>query len=224
MHENRVNGKKYIGITGQRPEKRWKNGLGYKGCPHFSAAIQKYGWDAFRHDILYSGLAQTEAERLEVKLIAKYDTTNREKGYNAALGGNTTEGCTISERGRRNISLAHIGYKHTDTTKAKMSKSRTGAKNHFYGKCHGREAIIANAKAHGGNFVQCIETGAVYISLGDAERHTGVNRYQISGCCNNRPSCKTAGGYHWRFLESADYQLPQGADTEHTNITAGKEE
>ena len=211
MHENRVNGKKYIGITGQHPDKRWKNGLGYKGCPYFSAAIQKYGWDAFRHDILYSQISQAEAERLEIELIAKYDTTNREKGYNTAPGGHTTAGCKISEQGRRNISLAHIGNTHTESTKEKMSKSRRGEKNHFYGKHHSQEAILANAKAHGGRTVLCVETGKQYITLGEAERQTGINRYQISGCCNNKPSCKTAGGYHWRFIDQTDKQLEDGA-------------
>lgn len=201
MHENRINGKRYIGITSQKPEKRWKNGLGYKGCPHFMAAISKHGWDAFRHDILYAGLSKEEAELLEVELIAKYQTTDPTKGYNAAFGGNTTKGYKIPEQGRRNISAAHIGWRHPPEVCAKMSRTRTGEGNHFYGKHHTEAAIVANVKAHGGRAVLCIETGAIYVSLGEAERKTGVNRYQISGCCNRKQSCKTAGGYHWQFVD-----------------------
>lgn len=204
MHENRANGKKYIGVTSQEPEKRWENGKGYKGCPHFSAAIRKYGWDVFRHDILFTHLTQAEAEAKEVELIAKYDTTNPAKGYNAALGGNTTRGSTISEQGRRNISAAHIGHTHPSEVRAKMSKTRTGRGNAFYGKHHKASAITANVKAHGGQPVLCVETSTIYLSLGEAERQTGVNRFQISGCCNNKPSCKTAGGYHWRFVAYED--------------------
>lgn len=210
MHENRANGKRYIGITSQNPVKRWKNGLGYQGSPHFWAAIQKYGWDGFRHEILYTDLDKAVAERIEVELISRYRTTDREYGYNAANGGNTTRGYTIPESGRRNISLAHIGVRHSEETRAKMSRSRQGEKNHFFGRHHERDAIEKNAQAHGGHFVQCVETGAIYVSLGEAERQTGVNRYQISGCCNRKPSCNTAGGYHWRFVD--------------TRISAGKEE
>lgn len=203
-HENRANGKRYIGITGQKPEKRWKNGLGYMGSPHFWAAIQKYGWDGFRHEILYTDLTQAEAERLEVELIAKYRTQDPAQGYNMAKGGNTTEGLKISPEGCRNISLAHIGVRHSAKTRAKMTESRRGSKNHFFGRHHTEGTVLKIVSAHGGRAVLCVETGEVYISLGEVERKTGINRYQVSGCCNNKPSCHTAGGYHWRFTDTKD--------------------
>ena len=87
MHENRVNGKKYIGITSQKPTNSWANGHGYKSCPFFHAAILRQGWDAFKHEILYTGLEQVEAEKLEVELIAKYETRNPDKGYNTDRKG-----------------------------------------------------------------------------------------------------------------------------------------
>lgn len=92
MHENRVNGKRYIGITSQKPTRRWANGNGYKHCPLFYHAIQKYGWDAFKHEILFTELTQEQAERLEMDLIEKYETQNTEKGYNLAEGGETNKG------------------------------------------------------------------------------------------------------------------------------------
>jgi len=59
MHTNKLNGKKYIGITQQEPKKRWKSGYGYSygASPHFERAIKKYGWaKGFDHEILYTGL------------------------------------------------------------------------------------------------------------------------------------------------------------------------
>ena len=48
MHINKINNKKYIGITSKKPEKRWrKDGEGYKTSPHFYNSIKKYGWDNF---------------------------------------------------------------------------------------------------------------------------------------------------------------------------------
>lgn len=51
-HENKINHKKYVGVTHMEPEKRWgPDGSKYKECPYFWKAIQKYGWDAFNHVI-----------------------------------------------------------------------------------------------------------------------------------------------------------------------------
>ena len=72
-HTNKINGKKYVGITGNKPEYRWKNGLGYQNHPHFFAAIKKYGWHNFWHEVLYTGLTKAEAEEWETKLIKEYN-------------------------------------------------------------------------------------------------------------------------------------------------------
>ena len=87
MHTNKINNKKYIGITHLSPEQRWCGGRGYQK-QSFGRAIKKYGWDNFYHEILYRGLSQTDAEQLEIKLISLYDTTNVNLGYNKAPGGN----------------------------------------------------------------------------------------------------------------------------------------
>ena len=81
------NNKVYIGITGIKPEYRWKKGYGYHNHSYFFNAIKKYGWDNIKHDILYIGLTKQEAEKIETELIAKYDSTNKTKGYNICLGG-----------------------------------------------------------------------------------------------------------------------------------------
>lgn len=38
-----------------------------------------------------------------------------------------------------------------------------------------------------------------YKSLADAAKENGVLKSNISKCCNNKPHCKTIGGYIWRF-------------------------
>ena len=83
MHEHRESGKKFIGITNQKPTNRWDNGRGYERCPRFYPAIQADGWDAFRHEILFTNLTQAEAELLEIELISKYGTQDPARGYNS---------------------------------------------------------------------------------------------------------------------------------------------
>ena len=50
--------------------------------------------------------------------------------------------------------------------------------------------------------VECVETGEVYPSFGEAERLTGVDRFDISKCCSGKR--KTAGKLHWRIYGRKD--------------------
>lgn len=86
-HENKINGKKYFGITKKVPEKRWRNGKSYMENKYFSNAIFKNGWDGFDHIILFENLSKKMACEIEIYLISKYNTTNQEYGYNLASGG-----------------------------------------------------------------------------------------------------------------------------------------
>ena len=75
----------YIGVTQQRPIRRWNGGEGYKHSPRFYSVVKKYGWRNIRHYIL--GTYETAAEAYE----AERETIRRgrftELGYNIAPGG-----------------------------------------------------------------------------------------------------------------------------------------
>lgn len=82
------NGKVYIGITKQRPERRWgKGGRGYKENDYFYRAIQKYGWDNFKHEIIAENLTEEEAGLMEIDLISQHRSVDRSCGYNRHAGG-----------------------------------------------------------------------------------------------------------------------------------------
>lgn len=138
------NAKRYIGITSQNPNKRWRNGKGYKTQELFRRAIKKYGWDNIVHEVLYSGLSENEAKSKEIELIAKYNAMNSEYGYNLTGGGN---GGVISEETRKKLSNAlknpsaetrrklseakkgnqyMLGKKRSEETKRKVSEARKG--------------------------------------------------------------------------------------------------
>lgn len=119
-HTNKLNGKKYFGITSRVPEERWKNGHGYdKTQVYFYNAIKKYTWGGFEHEIVSEGLTEIEAKQLEVDLIALYKTNcrrynNPTYGYNCTDGGDGTSGHLVSDATKQKIREALLdNYKNT---------------------------------------------------------------------------------------------------------------
>lgn len=184
IHTNKLDGKKYVGQTSQKPEYRWNNGKRYGHNEYFSRAILKYGWDNFSHEIVASNLTEDEANSLEETLIKELDTTNKDKGYNIMLGGNM--------------------HRHTEETKQKMARTRTGRKHskswrkNISKALKGKENVNKAAVEAHRKRVKCVETNAIYSSQVDAEKETGISRKRISACLNGRQ--KTAGGFQWEFV------------------------
>lgn len=117
------NGKVYIGITQQALSKRWKKGYGYKDNPYFFKAIQKYGWDSIKHEVLFDSLTKEQAEQIEIRLIKEYDSANRDNGYNIALGGNATE---PSQETKEKESASLKAFWADEENRKKMSKAMRG--------------------------------------------------------------------------------------------------
>ena len=113
------NGKRYIGQTKQKPEHRFNNGDGYKGCRYLYSAIQKFGWDNIKHEILVSGLSQKDADYYEKYYIALYESNDRRYGYNLRTGG--TSGYQYTDDAKKLMSVKQIGRKQSEQTKIKRS-------------------------------------------------------------------------------------------------------
>lgn len=122
MHTNSVNGKKYIGITCKEPRIRWNSGRGYCHNEYFYRAIIKYGWDNFRHDILFDNLTKELACRLEIWLIAEFKTQDHNYGYNIMAGGQHSCHTEESKQKMR-------GRIVSETTKQKMRERRMNAES-----------------------------------------------------------------------------------------------
>jgi hypothetical protein len=178
MHVNKINGKRYVGITSQNPVERWQNGKGYHKNKHFSDAIKKYGWGAFDHMILFCTDKDT-ACNIEQWLIAEYKTTDKHFGYNLTSGGEH--------------------FKHSKESKKLISQRRKGIKPPPFTEQH----KLKLKKNHSGGTdkrpVFCVEQNKTYASINDAARATGINKKGISGCCRCVDHYNTAGGYHWKF-------------------------
>jgi group I intron endonuclease len=141
MHINKINGKKYIGLTFQTAKKRWGyNGNHYnkKFQSHFYKSIKKYGWDNFEHIIVLEGLTEQEAKILETNLIIQYNTINPKYGYNLKYNDNAFR-CFTSNEIKKKISKKNKNKFVSDETRKKLSILYTGKNHHMYGKKQSEE-------------------------------------------------------------------------------------
>lgn len=78
--------KSYIGITKNYKKRCADHQRDDSDCVVFKKAIKKYGWDNFKHHILFEGLTIEEAKTKEKELIIKY-SSQVPNGYNLMSGG-----------------------------------------------------------------------------------------------------------------------------------------
>lgn len=194
MHVNKINNKKYVGITGRDVMMRWgKNGSKYVNNkqPYFKNAIKKYGWDNFEHIILEEKLTRKESIIKEKYYIALYKTNDSKYGYNMTAGGDGI-----------------CGYKHSSESKKKMSEAQKRwlqtHSNPMQGKHHSEETRqkIKQINIDKGMLkpVICIETQKVYESIAAAAKDVGAAITHISDCCRDKKVDRVCVGYHWQFF------------------------
>lgn len=119
---NIVNNKLYIGQTWTSLEDRMgRCGYGYSNSPKLFNAIQAYGHDKFRYEILDYCLNQTEADEKEIYYIAFFNAI--ESGYNLKEGGSRGKHSQISIN---KISISSKGRVKSLETCAKLSKALKG--------------------------------------------------------------------------------------------------
>ena len=198
VHINKINKKKYVGITSKdKPEHRWNGGRGYKENTHFYAAIQKYGWDNFYHTILVDNLTKEQADVLERFLIEDLDLQNNKFGYNMTSGGDGTPNYHPSEETRKKLSEAR---KRENLSEETLKRRSEGLKGRKFSEEHKRKIGDGNSKP-----INMLSTNKEFIrtykSAREAEIDLGISHSHISQCCHGNRN--TAGGYAWEFAQSA---------------------
>ena len=153
MHVNKINQKKYIGITSQKPEHRW----GPKGChyssQYFAKAIKKYGWDNFDHFILCEDLEEDEAKEMEIALIAKHNANDSDFGYNCTIGGDgVTKYYTDEER---KLAIRESGARsrarvraNPEKHKQRLEQMREFKKQYYEDPVMHEKLLAANQRCH----------------------------------------------------------------------------
>lgn len=177
--------KKYVGITSTSTTDRWgSDGRGYLGrtkngefrqSAMANAVIKYSNWDEWKHEVVANNLSVIEAKNMEQELIAKYNCTDSNYGYNISPGGEVTN---HSDATRKKISESKIGSHASESARINMSNAqkrrwdqdarddastrysgegnpmygvhRYGELNPMFGKKHSREAKEKMRKANSG--------------------------------------------------------------------------
>ena len=220
-------GKVYIGITKQEPKKRWLHGKGYQKQDYFYNAIQKYGWDNIKHEVLFTGLTKEEANQKEIELIEKYKSNQREFGYNIRDGGYNA---THSAESREKLKQANLGKHHSKETCEKLRQleierwkdeeyrrnqveKRKGLKPWNKGmttpedvrkkQSEAKLGKYVGAKHHNSKSVINLDTGEIYESIGLVAKAYGKkNGTKIVLVCQGKR--KTAYGSRWAYYKGGD--------------------
>lgn len=139
---NKINNKKYIGITTNSFAERYPHGIRAHHNPHLRKSVKKYGQENFEAILLEKNIEDMKTLcELEMKYIEEYNTCNREKGYNKSLGGRGVRQTERSEGHCRNLSKAKKGInplasytpEQMARRNAKLSKAMSGKNNPMYG-------------------------------------------------------------------------------------------
>lgn len=190
IHENKVNGKKYIGITRREVQKRWGyEGSGYKNCTYFWRAIKKYGWNNFLHEVLFQNLTGKEAIELEKILIKTFKANNKNYGYNITPGGSYTG--QIKESTRKKFRDLGKGRTLSDEIRRKISKhvpDRKGKNNPMYG-----------IHLDKGRPILCLNNGIEYKSVHEIITTLNLKEGGIRAVLAKRQN--STNGYHFVYKD-----------------------
>jgi len=176
---NLVNNKKYVGITSQGIDKRFKghlrNAFEVNGKNCLSYALRKHGIENFKLELLESEIPLENGEEKEKFYIQKYNSYYKNNcGYNMTIGGNGTVGYIFTDEVRNKISISGKGRKFskernekirqvmlnrefTEEWKKRISESRLGKNkgkdNHFFGRKHTEESKQKMSQANKGKIM-----------------------------------------------------------------------
>ena len=223
-HLNKINSKRYIGLTSQKPTKRWKNGFGYSKNIIFFSAIKKYGWKNFEHIIIEDNINSLEQAKLrEQYWISYYHTYIKDplcNGYNTTIGGEGTIGYKFTEQQKQNLSKAKKGKPLLKLRGQKQSIEHIEkVRSKLLGKKQSKESVLKRALANtgkkrtaeqkrhigiaNGKAIICIETQEHFYSITEASRQTGLTRQYLMQLLKTAQPCSA------RILNKYSEELKQ---------------
>lgn len=140
---NTINNKIYIGQTWRSIYKRFNehcNINNKKKSAYLLNAIQKYGKENFKIELIMICHTQEIADYWEQYFIEYYNSNNRKTGYNIRDGGSKGK---LPQKTRRKMSIAKIGVAPTEQAMVAAHLANTG-------RIHSEKEINKRAESHRG--------------------------------------------------------------------------
>jgi group I intron endonuclease len=156
---NKVTGDDYVGITTDFERRKRAHETCSRrgaGCPYFSRALAKYGWDSFEWSVLAELPSIEAAREAEKQAIA-----GGMGKYNLTIGGEGILGFEHRAESRHKMSVAHRGKKLSTEHKEKL-----------------RQIGLANPRPP--------ETYAAMHAARVGSKHSATTRAKISAACKGR--------------------------------------
>lgn len=198
LFQNIINGKLYVGKTienyHQRFSKHMSCALEQKLNNYFYKAVRKHGWENFKKCIIFQTEILEKSDdnkkildeiirEKEVYYISLFNTNNEDFGYNLTAGGDGL-----------------VGFKHSQESCEKMSKSRSGELHSNYGK-RGRAGKFVKQFDLNGTFIK------EYICIKVAGEENKIDPTSITNCCKNKNGKLYAGQYIWFYSSEFTEEL-----------------
>ena len=199
MHTNLINWKRYIGLTRQKPEKRWGT---YGTKTPIGAAFKKYGRENFKSEVIIDGLTKEEAERIEIYLIALFRSLTTQWGYNIEKGGSargkvsdeTKEKIRRSQHNRwlDDYDGMYALVNNEETKKRRIESCKRAFQNEDvksrfsamlikrWSDPEFRNRMLSQRKDNNWNMKPVICDGVEYVSVVKFARVNGLDRYTVS--------------------------------------------
>lgn len=145
-------------------------------------------------------MSAEEASRKEIELIAQYDSTNPEKGYNCSLGGFGINSETLCHMWQDDEFKKYVSGQMREAWKdPEKRKRRSELTKERWQNDEFKESVREKIKQVCGTSVKCVETGKTYINICDAEKELNIPHSNILRSIRTGYRC---GGYHWQKVDS----------------------
>ena len=119
---NLINGKRYLGL--KRFDKKWKGYLGSGKV--FKQAVDKYGKENFRRDVVDIAYSENELNQKEYEYSIFFNVIESDDWYNLVLGGGSTNGYKFSDEQKQKMSEMRKGKPMSEVARQNISKSKMG--------------------------------------------------------------------------------------------------